>query len=175
METTLTVLSDDQRYATHAMPHFSHKNKIAFSSLGTSLLVSIALWYTYPAITFGGRYQHHDIGSVYGFRDGRFYENGKDLGHYSVHLRSVTIRLNIEHANEPIHAKLGLHYISMPLPKYGQSVLRKRDHKQPTVLQCFYRIPPECNACHGRWFASMSNVHLHTLFTRFRYHYPGRR
>jgi hypothetical protein len=89
------------------MRRLNRINKIALITLGSLLIVGIGLWVACPALTFGGRYHHHDSGSVYEFRDGRFYENGNDLGRYTVHLRTVKIYLDIEHVDEPIHAKLG--------------------------------------------------------------------
>lgn len=102
---------------------------LAIISTVTLALVGFVFWYAYPVITFGGRYRHRDgnLVCVYEFRDGRFHENGKDLGRFSVHLRTVTIHLDIEHANEPIHAIIGWNTISMPISKYGQSVLTKQD------------------------------------------------
>jgi len=104
---------------------------------GISVLASVTIWFLLPAITFGGRYHHRLSHSVYEFRDGRFYENGKDLGHYSVHHRTVVIYL--DQVQESIDATIGWYTISMPLPKFGQSLLiredcitRSPDHSQNT-------------------------------------------
>lgn len=87
-----------------------------------SLLILAALfWYLYPAMTFGGKYSHERSESRYEFQNGRFLENGKDLGSYSVHLRWVRMTLEFSDNDTTYYGKIGWNSVTMPIPKYGQA------------------------------------------------------
>jgi hypothetical protein len=89
------------------------------------LLSAAVVWCAGSRASFGGRYRHAESNSVYEFRGGRFYENGKDLGSYSVGLRSVEIKF--DHIDAVADGRLGWNTVVMPLPKYGDSVLVKSE------------------------------------------------
>ena len=110
-----------QTLCGYSMQRLKRKSTVLTVS---ALLITLAgLVYVYPVTTFGGKYRHHESNSEYEFHCGRFLENGKELGRYSVVLRSVRIKLDIQ--NEPIHATIGWNTLSMAVPKYGPSVLTK--------------------------------------------------
>lgn len=91
------------------------------------LVVVFCGWYVCPLLTFGGTYIHVESSSRYRFADGRFYENGSDIGAYTVFLRKVTIDLKRLSHDEPVCAKIGWDKVDMPVPKYGQSRLMRRN------------------------------------------------
>jgi hypothetical protein len=97
--------------------------------VGVLALVIVVL-YLGPIFTFGGTYYHSESKATYEFRDGRFYENGKDLSSYSIRLRTIRIYLDpspsaqdMPGAEDPIYATIGWNTVEIPLLKYGNSLL----------------------------------------------------
>jgi hypothetical protein len=98
--------------------------------LSVAGLITVLIWLLAPGMTFGKCYRHAESGNIYEFREGRVIVDGKDLGRYEASLFRVrltfdTIKPVIGPDPIVLDAAIGWNTLSMPIPKYGESVLKK--------------------------------------------------